>query len=191
MAGNYDKAIADCTKAIEMKPNNFKAYIFIGEAYCGISRDLIEKRDYNNVIATASNAIKQYNLATDAASRRTARMTDSISSSDAMFISRGQSTAYILRGDAYFEKGDADKAIANYTLAIEFNADYTTFMSRGHAYFKLGRYDSAIVDFTRMINLKPTESLGYTLRGNAYQAKGNKAQAEADFLLAEQLKSVE
>ena len=197
MGGNYEQAIADCTKAIEMEPKNSKAYSFLGEAYCGISRALIERGDYDNAIAISSNAIKQYNLSTDAERRRHAAslrapgVTRLIPRSDAMVISRGQSTAYILRGDAYFEKADADKAIANYTLAIEINADYTTFMSRGNAYFKLGDYDNAIVDFTRMIDFKPMESLGYTLRGNTYQAKGNKAQAEADFLLAEQLKSVE
>ena len=195
--GNNEQAIADCTKAIEMEPKNSKAYSFLGEAYCGISRALIERGDYDNAIAISSNAIKQYNLSTDAERRRHAAslrapgVTRLIPRSDAMVISRGQSTAYILRGDAYFEKADADKAIANYTLAIEINADYTTFMSRGNAYFKLGDYDNAIVDFTRMIDFKPMESLGYTLRGNTYQAKGNKAQAEADFLLAEQLKSVE
>ena len=125
MEGNYEQAIADCTKAIEIEPKNSKAYSFLGEAYCGISRVLIEKGDYDNAIAISSNAIKQYNLATDAERRRHAAslrapsMAALIPRADALVISRGQGIAYILRGDAYFEKADADKAIANYTLAIE------------------------------------------------------------------------
>ena len=183
--GNYDKAITDLNKAIELAPNRVWHYSRLASIYRIRSDDLIRKGDYDNAIENATIAIKQYNFAADAANR-TSSMTDSITN-----IFSRQSLAYISRGEAYLKKGDNERAIANYSLAIEVNPDDFSYMSRGDAYFKIGDYDSAITDFTRMINLKPTKWLGYSLRGKVYSIKGDKARAEADFVIAEQLKSVE
>lgn len=185
MKGNYDKAITDCNKAIELEPNRVATYRTLGLIYRTLSDNLIETGNYDNALENATIAIKQYNFAADAASR-TSSMTDFIT-----IIFSGQSLAYISRGEAYLKKDDNERAIANYTLAIEADPNDFAYMSRGNAYFKIGDYDNAIADFTRMINLKPTKSVGYTLRGTAYSLKGDKARAEADFLIAEQLKSVE
>jgi tetratricopeptide (TPR) repeat protein len=60
--------------------------------------------------------------------------------------------AYINRGAAYHARGDDDRAIADYTKAIEidplFAAAYT---KRGVAYETLGKREEAIADFRRAL----------------------------------------
>jgi len=49
--GNYDRAIADCTEAIRLNPNNGAAYNNRGKAYNG-------KGDYDRAIADCAEAIR-------------------------------------------------------------------------------------------------------------------------------------
>ena len=55
--------------------------------------------------------------------------------------------AYINRGNAYFEKGQYDQAISDYTKALEINPrDAWAYFDRGNAYFEKGEYDKAWED---------------------------------------------
>ncbi len=60
------------------------------------------------------------------------------------------------RGHAYSEKGDHDKAIIDYTAAIQINpkAGYT-FYARGYSYWQKGDKASANADFAQ------AKKLGY------------------------------
>jgi tetratricopeptide (TPR) repeat protein len=58
--------------------------------------------------------------------------------------------AYHNRGDAYGLKGDIDRAIAEYTKAIELNPNYApAYNSRGRAYTRKGDYIRAVADVTK------------------------------------------
>jgi tetratricopeptide (TPR) repeat protein len=51
--------------------------------------------------------------------------------------------------------GQYDKAISDYTKAIELNPKHADiYYSRGLAHNKMGQYDKAISDFTEAIKLK-------------------------------------
>jgi tetratricopeptide (TPR) repeat protein len=51
---------------------------------------------------------------------------------------------------AYDEKGDLDRAIADYDQALALDASFpVAYVNRGAAYNRKGSYDRAIVDFTR------------------------------------------
>jgi tetratricopeptide (TPR) repeat protein len=64
--------------------------------------------------------------------------------------------AYNNRGLAYYEKGDNDRAIADYNKAIGLEPDDAdTYNNRGNAYSAKGDKDRAIADYNRAIKLKP------------------------------------
>jgi tetratricopeptide (TPR) repeat protein len=58
--------------------------------------------------------------------------------------------AYYNRGDAYGLKGDLDRAILDYTKAIELNPNYApAYNGRGRAYTGKGDYAHAVADVTK------------------------------------------
>ena len=88
-------------------------------------------------------------------------------------------------GAAYGEKGDYDRAIEEYTEAIELNPDLAiAYINRGAAYQCKGLFDRAIAEFTKAIELKPDFAIAYINRGAAHQYKGLFDHAIADFTKA-------
>jgi tetratricopeptide (TPR) repeat protein len=60
------------------------------------------------------------------------------------------SKVYNNRGDAWVKKGDSDKAIADYTKAIEIMPkDAAAYGNRGIAWDDKGAYDQAVADYTK------------------------------------------
>jgi len=63
---------------------------------------------------------------------------------------------YVARGDAYYDNGDLDLAIADYTEAIRLDPnDVGAYFNRGLAYADSGDFDPAIADITEVIRLNP------------------------------------
>jgi tetratricopeptide (TPR) repeat protein len=90
-------------------------------------------------------------------------------------------TDYFSRGNAYYDKGLYDQAIADYTKAIEWspvNAD--VYFNRGVAYSQERLYDQAIADFTKVIALKPDDANVYNQRAWNYHLKGEDAKGLPD-----------
>lgn len=81
-----------------------------------------------------------------------------------------QSKAYNNRGNAFYLLGKTDKAINDYSKAIELNPHYSSALfNRGHSLIKLGKFGSAIHDFSHVIKLKPDFAIAFKFRGDAYQ----------------------
>ena len=71
-----------------------------------------------------------------------------------------EARAYLDRGFAYYEKGDYDLAIEDYTEAIRLRPEYASFYwFRGDAYLKKGDYDRAVEDYTEAFRLDPKDYL--------------------------------
>ncbi len=93
-----------------------------------------------------------------------------------------RSFAYTNRGNAYDDKGEVDRAIADYTKAIALDPNYAiAYTNRGLTYEKKGEVDRAIADYTKAIALDPNYAIAYTNRGAAYYSKGEVDRAIADF----------
>jgi tetratricopeptide (TPR) repeat protein len=189
--GNYDQAIADESKAIQLKPQFAAAYMNRGFAYG-------HKGDYAQVIADESMALRlDPSLAEAYVSRGAAyeHKGDYIQeiSDDAKAIELNPdfAEAYANRGGAYETKGDYDRAIADETKAIELSPQVAdAYVNRGAAYANTGDYDRAIADYDKAIGLEPTIAQAYTNRAAAYTAKGDYDRAIADYDKAIQLKPV-
>jgi Tfp pilus assembly protein PilF len=85
------------------------------------------------------------------------------------------------RGINRFEKNDFEGAIADFTKAIELNAQQLEFCFyfRGIALYRRGRLDEAITDLSKAINLKQHPRF-YDDRGNLLAQKGDFEGAMAD-----------
>jgi tetratricopeptide (TPR) repeat protein len=87
-----------------------------------------------------------------------------------------------IRGKAYTKKGQYDRAIQDYDLAIKLDATYGgAFGDRGFAYANKGQYDRAIQDYDQAIKLAPDYAEAFYNRGNAYSAKGQYDRAIRDY----------
>ena len=95
--------------------------------------------------------------------------------------------AYVNRGIAWDNKGEYDKAIADYNLALAINPQFAlAYNNRGLAWYKKGEYDKAIADFNEVERfLDPSDAANiaatYNSRGLTWYGKGEYDKAIADF----------
>ena len=86
------------------------------------------------------------------------------------------------RGNAYQNKGDYARAIADYNEAIKLSFDSAMiYNNRGRAYQQRGDYERAIQDYERAIRLDPTSALAFNNRGRVNHLQENYAQAIEDY----------
>ena len=86
------------------------------------------------------------------------------------------------RGNAYYDRGQYDRAVADYDEAIRLNFDEAdVYANRGDAHRRTGRYDRAIQDLDRAIRLNPNDPNTFVNRGLAYEGKGQHDQAIEDY----------
>ena len=79
-----------------------------------------------------------------------------------------QVAAYNNRGLAYYELGEFDRALEDYSQAIALDPDYAyAYFGRAYTYYELGRNDEAIADFDQALALDPTYTEGYSGRAAA------------------------
>jgi len=97
-------------------------------------------------------------------------------------------TAYSNRGDAYRNKGQYDRAIADFGTAIELDPKHAiAYSNRGMAYRNKGQYDRAIADYDKAIKLNPKLATAYYNRGTAFEKLGQIDKAMSDTQKAKKL----
>jgi len=157
-SGDFDRAIADLTEAIRLKPDYVDAYVYRGSAY-GI------REQWDQWIDDWNEALR---LAPDFPD-----------------IKGGLAQAYGYRGLAYNGKGELDRAIADFTRAIALDPNLAEpWNNRGNAYQGKGELDRAIEDYSRTIALDPDLAEPWSNRGSVYAAKGELDRAIEDYTRA-------
>lgn len=92
---------------------------------------------------------------------------------------------HIYRGFSWEGQGKLNKAIDDYSKAIELNPkDITAYTLRGIAWGKKGEYDKAIADYTKALEITPKFAKAYNNRGYTWAQKGNMNEAIADYTKA-------
>lgn len=98
------------------------------------------------------------------------------------FIGSNLAVAFNNRGLAYKNKGQWDRAIADYSESIRLNPDDAqVFNNRGNAYYFNGQLDRAIEDYGDAIRLQPDLAAAFSNRGNIYRKKGQFDRAIEDY----------
>ena len=181
MQGNYRGAIADYSRAIELKPDYMGAYFLRGGAKFiqGDYRGAIA--DYDRVIELNPNYVEAYILR-GAAKVALGDYRGAIADYDRVIeLKPDFAAAYYHRGHAKSKLDDYDGAIADYNQAIELKPDFAeAYYNRGGAKSALGDEQGAKEDYDRAIELDPANTVAYTLRGGAKSALGDHDGAIAD-----------
>ncbi len=165
--GDYDRAIADFDKAIELNPNDAEAHLRLGVVWS-------KKGDHDRAIAYFNEAVKL-------------RPKDAM-----MYIHRG--VTYDEMGDfdqaiADFSRAinlDPTNALAHHNRGLSYSHRGRTYTQRGMTSNALEDFDKAIHDFSKAIELNLKEASTYSGRGSAYIEKENYDLALNDFVSADE-----
>jgi tetratricopeptide (TPR) repeat protein len=141
--GEYQKSIDDFNNAIRLEPKLASAYRYRADAYHKFSK-------YDQAILDYTEAI---NL-----NRNNKDDCDNVSCYSAIIIlDPDDAQAYYNRGNKYYEGEEFEKAVEDYSEAIQINPKYTSFY-----------YCDNISCYTALINLYPDNAGAYFRRGDEY-----------------------
>jgi tetratricopeptide (TPR) repeat protein len=151
-----DEAIADCTQAIAVKPDDKEAFALRGALY-------VSKALYDQAIADYTKALS-FGPDPNTLSNRGAAFSEKglldpaiADESAAIALSPTYEAAYANRGSMYVQKGLYDQAITDETTAITFKSDDAeAYDSRGKAYEGKGLHDQAVADYQAALRLDPS-----------------------------------
>jgi tetratricopeptide (TPR) repeat protein len=92
---------------------------------------------------------------------------------------------YFVQGDNDYDTGFCDKAIENYSAAIQIKPDYPqAYNNRAYTYMRLRQYAKALPDLNKAIELKPDYIQALMNRGDLYNYYGpiiDRKRAVADY----------
>ncbi|MEK6978709.1 MAG: tetratricopeptide repeat protein [Candidatus Micrarchaeota archaeon] len=95
---------------------------------------------------------------------------------------------YYQLGNDYYEKGDYEKAIENYNMAILLTPIFSeAYFNRALSYYQLKNFEKATADYTKSAELDPNNPIIYNNRGDAYYRKQDFQNAVKDYDKAIQL----
>jgi tetratricopeptide (TPR) repeat protein len=169
--GNWDMAISDYSRAIEINPKYYtEAYTDRGVSYGNLNQ-------WDKAITDYSTAIGIDAKSTDAFTNRgvaycnLGQWEKAIADFNrAIKINPKCKEAYTNRGIANCNLGKWDNAIEDFSKAIGNDPeDVNAFYNRGNTYGNLGQWEKAITDFSRVIEINPNFTQAYTNRDIVYR----------------------
>ncbi len=89
---------------------------------------------------------------------------------------------YYKTGNDYYEKGDYEKAIENYNMAILLSPIFSeAYFNRALSYYQLKNFEKSVKDYTKAIELDPKNPIMYNNRGDAFYRKEDFHSAIKDY----------
>ena len=191
---NYDGAIADYEKAIELKPDYAKEPD-LAEAYYNRGTTKSNLSDHRGAMADYDRAIEldpDYAVAYNNRGKVKSALNDydgAIADRDKAIELNSDYAGEPDYAEAYHKRGNAKSvlrnhrgAIEDYEKAIELKPDHVeAYNSRGLAKFALKNYEGAMADYDRAIELERDYAVAYNNRGLAKVANGDHKGAIADY----------
>lgn len=184
----YEKALADFNKAIQLGKNDFKAFANRGAVYSDLGRFDKAVTDYKK--ASALNPDNPEILANYGFTQlQTGDFKGAIFTlNQSLAIQQFNPEAYTNRGTAKFSLGDYSGAIADYEIASSQDANYVNaHFNRGLANINAGNLESAINDFEKAITINPNHFESYSNMGIAWSKLGNYQKAYDSYAQAIQI----
>jgi tetratricopeptide (TPR) repeat protein/serine/threonine protein kinase len=180
--GQWDKAIADYSKIIELDPNNSHAWTARGSVYFQLGQWNKMATDYSKAIELDPNEWWYWH------ERGCAYMElgqwDKVVTdySKAIELEPEIADCYNQRAIAYQQLGQWDKMAADCSKAIELDPNNPDqWRNRGKLYFDIEQWDKAIADYSKAIDLDPNNSNQWRNRGNMYYDMEQWDKAIADY----------
>jgi tetratricopeptide (TPR) repeat protein len=186
----YERAIADYHRAVELNPGYAPIYNNLGNAYSALGDAALALDNYNHAIAIDNRYAQAFGNR-GIAYKMTGDLNRAIDDfSQAIRLAPRYAQAYGNLGSAYCYRGDLDKAETAYNRAISLNPEYAEgYYGRGLALCFKGDLKRAVEDFNRAIAINPSYAEAYNSQGVAYRDMGNLQGAIESFTHALSLNS--
>jgi tetratricopeptide (TPR) repeat protein len=163
----YDGAIGDFTKAIEINPNDAESYFFRGMSKAKLKDDVGAILDYSKAIEIDPGNSYYFKRGVSKENLKDYRGAI-LDYSMAVKIEPANTEAFFHRGLSKSQLEDDRGAIVDFNIAIMQNYGVIAYYSRGLSKLKLKDSTGAIFDFTKVIldaNTKLLQSDAYFFRG--------------------------
>lgn len=180
--GEYIKAIADYTRAIQLSPEKVGYLLKRGVAYHYMGNSDLAFVDYEAIVSlnptTASTVFMKCILFDNSKDSWEVGM----KSCNQIIDSRSSySLPYYKRGIIFNAQSKVDEALADYNKAIALNPYFASaYFNRGNIYQNKGNYDRALQDYTKAFELH-TDAMFLSSRGAVYVKKKEYETALQDF----------
>ena len=182
VSADYEQAMTDFNRAIELAPELALVYRIRGLAYAGLNDYELAIADYDQVIELNPEDAAVYRIRGLAYAGLNDHERAIADFDRAIELDPEDAAAYHNRGFVYAYLKDYERAIADFDRAIELDPEYAAaYHKRGAAYAYLKDYQQTIADFDRAIELDPEDAAAYHNRGAAYAYLKDYQQAIADF----------
>lgn len=190
---DFDNALINYTKAINLAPNEAASYVRRGFIYHYTGRVSEAYDDYNKAVKLDSSLKSEayikcmlYSVTEQNAATVLSDCTKTINEFPSF------SLAYYKRGVAYRELGNYDPSMRDFTKSIElYPKFFNSYVYRGLLYEQLNNNNAAITEYTRAIQIvgenNELADLSYSSRGRVYENQNNYSKAAADYRKALQL----
>jgi tetratricopeptide (TPR) repeat protein len=180
--GQYEAAILDYDKAIQIDPNYKIAYSNRGLAKNNLGQYEAAILDFDKAIQIDPNFKNAYNNRGFAKNNLGQYEAAILDFDKAIQIDPNFKNAYNNRGFAKKNLGQYEAAILDYDKAIQIDPNFKeAYYNRGSAKDKLGQYEAAILDYDKAIQIDPNYELAYYNRGFAKNNLGQYEAAALDF----------
>jgi len=180
--GQWNNAINDFNKVIDMDPNYGSGYLDRGVAYQNTNQWNKSIEDFSKAIEIDPNNLDAF--AGRGVSYGVLGQSDKAIAdlSRTIEIDPKFTKGYSNRGVTYATLGYSDKAIADYSKAIEIDPGFKdAYTNRSIAYGKLSQWDNAIADGEKAIKLNPENAGLYDKIGYYFLGKGEMDNAVQQF----------
>lgn len=201
--GDYEGALKDYTRAVEMEPNNPELLNSRGKTYF----DMAGSGKYKNQEKTLlEKAIKDYTEALSKSKIKPESKSEALSNRGAAYGMSGMyeqsvrditesiqldpknKNAYANRSIAYLNTGQYEKALADYQQYLKIDPNNFNFWyESGMVQRVLNRNEDAIKSLDHALQINPKLAIAYLERARAKAQGGNKTGAQQDYQKAQQM----
>ena len=188
----YELAIKDLSEAIRLKPDYALAYTIRGAAYyyrSGPNSDELARSDFNKALQLQPKFMAGYIFRAIVSYFNPQARVDNIRDlTESIRLAPRLNLSYAVRAEHYYDEGQFDLAIADFTVLIKRQPDnYRLYSDRAKAYRAQKNYPRALADLTTAIRLKPNDDGLYAGRAQSYSESGDYQNAINDYTTAIQL----
>lgn len=170
MLGDYEKAIDDFTKSIELKPDAAEVYVERGSIYNFLEKYDKALNDFTRAIILETGFTAAY-LGCGVAYFNTGKYEDAADAFTKAEKIVPSIYAYVGRGMALIYLRNYEAAINDFNQALKLSPiDQKIYKMRGIAYLHWGKYREAMNDFDESIRLDPNDLETRQGREEAYKA---------------------
>jgi tetratricopeptide (TPR) repeat protein/serine/threonine protein kinase len=181
-AEQNDKAVADYTEAIRLKPDYAEAYNGRGQAYFKLQQFDKAISDYGDAIRIKPDFAEAYSNRGFTYTRIGQFEKALADCNEAIRIKPDFAEAYKNRANPHNSLQQYEDAVSDCNEAIRLKPDYPeAYANRATGYNGLKRYDKAIADCDEALRLKPDLYQAHVIRGTTYNFQGQFDKAISDF----------